>query len=237
MTNAKRLILLMLFLVLASTARSQVLISLIFGEKLNSNKVEFGLIGGLNWSNLQEIESATTLRTFNLGFYFHLLMKNNSYFGTGVLVKSDMGATGMDTYPVGDADLDSVFVDGTLTKRIGYFHIPLLYHYRIKNRVYFEGGVQIGLRINGYDIFTKSAYGGDLEYIRNTRDEYTTFDGGLLGSFGVKFKDKPKSMSMGLRYYYGLADINKIPETSLRNSSLYLFVKIPIGVGDEPPVE
>ena len=32
-----------------TTAHSQVLISLLLGDKLNSDKIEFGLDGGLNW--------------------------------------------------------------------------------------------------------------------------------------------------------------------------------------------
>ena len=231
--SIKYLILICLISFTATTARSQVVISLLFGEKLNSEKIEFGLIGGFNWSNLNELQEATALTSFNLGFYFHFKVAENSYLSTGVLVKSDLGATGMDTYPIGEADFDSVFVEGKLTKQISYFHVPILYHYRIKNRVYFEAGIQAGLRGSARDIFTKSEFGGDLEYIRNTRSEYTVLDAGLLGGFGVKFKQQTKSMSMGLRYYHGLVNVSTLENETLKNSSIYLFFKIPIGVGKE----
>ena len=136
-----------LTLVLISTSvKGQVLISLLFGEKLNSDKIEFGLIGGFNQSYLLDIEESKGLTNFNLGFYFHFNIKPNSYISTGVLVKSNVGATGMPVYTTGDAEFDSVFHKGKLTTQINYFYVPIMYQYRIKNRVYFEVGFQAGLR-------------------------------------------------------------------------------------------
>ena len=74
-------------------SNSQVLISILFGDKLNSGKVEFGLQGGLNWSTIKNLEGAKSLTGFNLGFYFDIKLKNPSWMiNTGVIVKSPMGA-------------------------------------------------------------------------------------------------------------------------------------------------
>ena len=237
MKSLLRISILFSLLLIASTARSQVLISLLFGEKLNSDKIEFGLVGGFNWSDLNGLDNTKYLSNFNLGFYFHFKVHPNSYISTGVLVKSALGATGLPTYPIDIAEFDSVFVDGKLTKKIKYFHVPILYQYRIKQIVYFEAGIQVGLRSAAQDIFTKSDFGGDVEYIRNTRKEFAPLDIGLLGGFGFKFRKKPKSMSIGLRYYHGLIDVSKVEGSSFQNSSIYLFFKVPIGVGKEKKVE
>lgn len=228
-------ILILIFTTTAFAARSQVIISLLFGDKLNSDKIEFGLIGGFNWSNLPDLNGAETLNNFNLGFYFHFNMAEHSYFSTGVLVKSELGATGMATYPIGDPDLDSVFAEGVLIKRIGYFHVPLLYHHRFWKLLYLEAGFQAGLRAKANDTFKRSAFNGDIEYTRGTADEYKLLDAGLLGGFGIKLKKQIKSMSLGLRYYHGLVNVSAIPEQQLYNRSLYLFAKIPIGVGKSEP--
>ena len=76
----------------SSTAHSQVLISLLLGDKLNSDKIEFGLDGGLNWSNIGNLDSNSSYRTFNLGFYFDILVDDKWSINTGVLVKSSLGA-------------------------------------------------------------------------------------------------------------------------------------------------
>ena len=54
----KRTILLFGFLLTAYTANSQVLISLLFGDALNSPNIEFGLDGGVNFANIANLEAS-----------------------------------------------------------------------------------------------------------------------------------------------------------------------------------
>jgi len=56
--------------------QGQVLISLLFGDMLNSDGLEFGLEGGFNWSKVSGMETNSSLRTFNLGFYFDIRLKD-----------------------------------------------------------------------------------------------------------------------------------------------------------------
>ncbi|MGA9239327.1 MAG: hypothetical protein WBV75_09695, partial [Robiginitalea sp.] len=73
------------------TVSSQVLISLIFGDKLNSDRIEFGLEGGFNFSQIGALDADKRLSSFNLGFYFDYRLKDSWKFYTGVLVKSKLG--------------------------------------------------------------------------------------------------------------------------------------------------
>jgi len=156
-------------------------ISLLFGDALNTEKIEFGLITGLNTSWIIDIEESSSLHNIHLGFYFHINMFESSYLSTGVLVKSNVGASGMSPYPIGNPEFDDVFADGELTKKINYFYVPIMWHQRFNNRFYVEGGLQLGLRNKVYDYFDlEDTYGGDLEYERNVRDEIEVFDGGLV---------------------------------------------------------
>ncbi len=217
---------------LSAQAKGQVLISLLFGEALNTPKIEFGLVGGFNRSWLYDIEGSEGLNSFNIGFYFHIMLKENSFLSTGVLVKSNVGARGMPTYSIGDADFDSVFVDGELTKQINYFYVPIMYQQRFKNRWYVEGGIQLGLRNKAYDIFTlEDAFGGDLDYKRDTRDDYKYLDAGLIAGVGYKLKKRLKSSAVGINYYYGLMNISKVEGQKMKNSALYVYFKLPIGAG------
>ena len=223
-------ILLLLFIA-SSSIKSQVLISLIFGEVLNTDKVEFGLAGGMNRSYINSISGSEGMNNFDIGFYFHVLLKNNSYLSTGVHVKSNVGATGMATYPVGDASFDDVYKDGTLTKKIPVFYVPILFHKRIKKRWYVEAGPQLGLIYNATDIFEINNYGGELKYSRDVQEEYKRIDAGIMGGVGYKFSKQIKSESIGIQYYYGLVDVSKNPDLDIYNSSIYFFIRIPIGAG------
>ena len=66
-------------------AKSQVLLSLIFGDKLNSDVLEFGLEGGTHFSNISNIEKDKALTVFSLGFYFDIRLKTNGTFLLGFL--------------------------------------------------------------------------------------------------------------------------------------------------------
>ena len=203
------------------------------GDALNTDKIEFGLIAGFNRSNITTISDAKAMNNFDLGFYFHILMKGSSYLSTGVLVKTNVGATGMATYPMGDANFDTVFKDGTLTKKINCFSVPILFHQRFNNRWYLEAGPQLALIFKPSDNFAESALDGDLTYKRVVKDEYKHIDAGLMAGAGYKFKKKVKSMSAGINYYYGLVDVSNNPDLKIKNSAVYFYFKIPIGVGKE----
>jgi hypothetical protein len=213
------------------TVNAQVLISILLGDALNTDKIEFGIVGGLNHSSIYSIEESKPLNSLDLGFYFHILVKNNSYFSTGVLVKSSVGGSGMPVYSMNDPDFDAVFQGGTLTKKIPCFYVPILFHQRFNNRWYIEAGPQLGLLHQEVDIFEVSKLGGDLKFTLNVVDQYKRIDAGLLGGVGYKFKKEIKSMAVGINYYYGLVDISADPSRKIKNSALYVYMKIPIGVG------
>jgi hypothetical protein len=234
MKNLSKIVILSFLMSFSVALNAQVLITLLLGDKLNSEKIEFGLIGGLNRSYINDISSSEGLNNFNLGFYFHFLVKNNSYLSTGVLVKSNVGASKMTTYPIGDPNFDTIYYDGDLTKKISYFYVPIMFHQRFNQRWYIEGGMQPGLRSKAKDIFTTTMQEGDLSYTKEVGDEYKRLDFGLIGGVGYKFKKEPKSMSVGINYYYGLVDVNNISDQTMRNSSIYFYMKIPIGVAPKP---
>jgi hypothetical protein len=233
MKRLYRIVFLSIIMATPAALNGQVLISLLFGDALNTEKIEFGLVGGLNRSYILDIDESKGMNNFNIGFYFHILMKKNSYLSTGVLVKSNVGATGMSTYSLGEPEFDAVYENGVLTKKIPVFSIPILFHQRFNQRWYIEIGPQLGLIHQPQDIFEIVAYDGENTYKRDVREQYQYIDAGFVGGVGYKFKKKTKSTSVGISYYYGLADVSKDAYAKMKNSSLNFYVKIPIGVGKE----
>lgn len=220
----------LLFLPLASHA--QVLIVAIFGDQLNSGKIEFGLDGGYNRSWYLDKEGAEGLNNFNLGFFFHIKIAENNkgFISTGVHVKSNVGASGMPTYSIGDPEFDEVYANGELTTKVNVFYVPIMWQQRL-GKVFVEGGIQPGLRYKAYDYFNVEDLGGELEYKKDVRDDYTSLDFGMVGGLGYRFNDGPVSTSAGINYFYGVVDVYKPETQNLKNSSLYVYVRIPIGAG------
>ena len=218
-----------LMLTTSVNANGQILLVLLLGDALNSEKVEFGVTGGLNRSYILDISESEGLNNFNLGFYFHISIKNNSYFSTGALIKSNVGARGMTAYSIGEADFDMIYTDAELTKKISYLYVPVMWHQRFQDRWYLEGGFQLGIRSKANDFFEKEEYDGELIYSRNVKDEYKSLDSGLIGGIGYKLSKETKSMSAGVSYYHGLMDVSALEGVDIHNSSINLYVKIPVG--------
>jgi hypothetical protein len=213
------------------TAESQVLMSLIFGDKLNSPNIEFGLEGGANFSTISNLDS--DYRTdFNLGFYFDFNLKNPSWiFNTGVIVKSTMGAKGIAVYSLNDEKLDAVFAEGSIKRNINYFNVPLIIKYKFDNNIYVKAGTQLGLLSRAYDVFHKNYDGEDAEYKNNIRDKIHVIDAGLAVGLGYRLKTG-NGINLGLQYYYGLVPLLKGDVNQNQyNRSLYVTAGLPIGKG------
>jgi hypothetical protein len=215
-----------------STAKSQVLISLLLGDKLNTGKIEFGLDGGVNWLTMSNTPEAKYLFDWNLGFYFDFRMKNPHLFiHTGVLVKSKMGTRDLDPYTLNDVNLDTVFAGGTVDRKINYFNVPAMLRYRFNNFIHLEGGVQLGLRYTGFDVFKQEIEKkDDLTYMNNVADNFTRIDAGALAGVGYRFQ-KGNGMILSVRYYYGFVDADRVTAGNQNYSAIYITGAIPIGKG------
>jgi hypothetical protein len=217
------------FLLFGLNANSQVLISLLLGDKLNSDKLEFGLEGGMNWSNTSGFESNSYARFFNLGFYFDIKMKNQWNFYTGVLVKSNVGLDKLTKI-----DLDTLHIrtnpeEGEYKQVINQFMVPALIKYDFKNHFYIEAGPQFGLRFKGYVEYNSDIDGIEARTRENNKDMLQKLDVGITGGIGYKLL-KGEGWTIGAKYYYGFVDAYKnIPGT--KSSSINLKVNIPIGAG------
>jgi hypothetical protein len=221
---------------LVQKANSQVVISLIFGDKLNSDKIRFGLDGGVDFSNITNIDPSKFTPGFNLGFYFDIRLKENKpwYVHTGLLLKSPLGADGIKPYSLDNADLDTLFANGTVDRKLRYFNVPLEIRYLYKKSWFIEGGFNLGVLNTAKDVFYADVNDKqDLSFTNNVYKQYKVFDAGIICGIGYHLM-KGTGVNFGIRYYAGLMDILKDnPGDPQRNSALYLFASIPIGAGEK----
>jgi Outer membrane protein beta-barrel domain len=220
------------FLLVVQSVSSQVLISLIFGDKLNSPKIEFGLEGGANFSTISNLESAKGRTDFNLGFYFDFMLKNPAWaINTGVIVKSTLGANDLPVYSLDNAELDAAFAGGHVDRKINYFHVPIMIKYKFDNHIYVKAGTQLGLLGKANDIFSKGYDGEDLTYEKNIRDKIHVIDAGLAIGAGYRLMGG-NGMNLGVNYYYGLVSVMKGDASPNQyHRSFYVTAGIPIGKG------
>ncbi len=212
-------------------SHSQILISLIFGDKLNSDKLEFGLDGGINLSQISNIEESKSLNKLNLGFYFDVKMTEQLFLRTGLQVVSPMGARNINPYFINDSSIDSILINSKVTRGLDYFNVPIMLKYKFHSHFYVEGGTMLGLLHTATDTFTDQINGDDVFLNRDVRDLYNRIDVGVMGGLGYRLLGG-NGMNLGVRYYYGLRNILKDESLPKQvNSSLYAYVGIPIGAG------
>jgi hypothetical protein len=234
--KTKRALFAVLFLLTCRMASGQVLIALLFGNALNSGKVEFGLDGGVNWVTMSGVDRAGTLTTWNLGFYFDIKLKNPAWMvHTGVIVKSWMGADHLPVYSLNDSELDGEFSGGSVTRKLYYFNVPVMIKHKFGKQFFAEGGLQLGLLHKAVDVFNNQVPdGGKLSYKLDIEDQYHRLDAGVVVGIGWRLLGG-NGMNIGVRYYQGLADIAKDDSAPRQyNRSIYLTVGIPIGAGKAP---
>lgn len=149
---------------------------------------------------------------------------------TGVLVKATLGTSGLAPYSLNDQNLDAIFANGEVHRKINYFNVPIGVKYKINNHFFLQSGIMPSLRSRAYDIFTADQ-NGDVEYKLDIRDNIHRLDFGMLAGAGYRLLGG-NGVNLSVRYYYGLVDfvINDSTPDQF-NQSLYIAVGIPIGAG------
>lgn len=215
------------FILFSSTVQSQVLLSLIFGDKLNSEGLEFGLEGGVNWANITNLDNDGSIRNYNLGFYFDITLKERLHLDTGVLVKSTLGANNLSLEDLAFLGVPEEPEPGNYKQELSYFIVPILLKYSLKNRIYFEGGPQIGWMRKGFVEFNYNDGTEKIRIRRSNSSSINKIDAGITLGTGYRLM-KNDGMTLGVKYYFGMVDVYK-NRPGTKNNSLFLKLNIPIG--------
>jgi hypothetical protein len=226
----KTILITLALLLAAQLASSQVLISLLLGDKLNSDAIEFGLEGGFNFSDIGGLDADKRLSTFNLGFYFDIRLKDAWRLYTGVLVKSKLGTENLSAADLALLGVTPLEGSGTYSQYINNFLVPALLKYRFPNRIYAEAGPQFGLRYKGWVQFDSDVDGTETRVRIENKDALNVLEVGGVAGVGYRLRPGPAGMTLGIKYYQGFSNAIKGLSGS-RNNALFLKFNVPIGAG------
>jgi len=236
----KKIVLIVSLIIMAYTAHSQVLITLLLGDKLNSDGLEFGLVGGGNMMNISEMDSKAWDTKWNLGFYFDIRVKNQWYLYTGVLVKSNLGMSNLTADDLTNINATTYInskgenIEGSYSQKMSYFLVPIMINYHFKNHMSIKFGPQLGLMYKSWVQFDADVEGHDAIFKEYNKDEINKIEAGLaLGGAYRLFKGT--GWTIGAYYYQGLTNVYK--NTNTKNRAFFFEVCIPIGAGDKKAIE
>jgi hypothetical protein len=224
----RKYLLILLCILCCSTIRSQVLVSILFGDKLNTDKMAFGLVVGPGFSNISNIEGKPRA-ILDLGLYFTIRMKERWQAQIEMLPKVSFGAKDIPAYTVSDPVLDSLYSNGSVTRVIRAMTLSAFPRYKLSDKFFVEAGIQANLRTQANDVFETKVNDNDLKYHNWIKYNVTKVDFGLAGGIIYRFRPAIHSMAIGIRYYAGLTDIMKYTDGGQMNRSILFNVYIPIG--------
>src|SRR5215203_572470 len=224
----KRLLMLLVLAGYCATADSQILIAILFGDKLNNGKLEFGLVVSPVISNLTNTESDYRSALY-LGMFFNIRPDKKFFIHAELTPKSSFGAKNLVPYSLGNDSLDKFFKEGSVERIVKTMSVTLLGRYAISPHLYADAGIQPDLLYKPKDLFTSTFNDNELLYTKELDDQFTRLDFQVAAGLFYKFKLDKGSMGMGVRYIQGLTDIDKITSGSQANTSWQVNITIPIG--------
>lgn len=224
----KKLFILFLLAGYTNVANSQIIIALIFGEKLNTGKLEFGLVLSPAITNLTntggEYRSA-----LNLGMFFNVRPDKKFFLHLELTPKSSLGAKNIKPYSLGNDSIDQFFSEGSVERIIKTMSVTLLGRYSISKKLFIDAGFQPDILYKERDIFTSTFNDNELQYTHKLEEKFTRLDLQLASGLFYKLKPDRGSMGIGIRYVHGLTDIDKLLAGTQVNTSWQLNITIPIG--------
>jgi hypothetical protein len=199
----------------------------LFGDKLNSPGLEFGLEGGFNFSTISGMESNDMQRAFNLGLYFDIRLKDQWKLYTGVLIRSRQGIEDLTTDDLDFLGATVYPVSGDYNQQLNTFLVPALLKYKFPNRFYIEAGPQFGLTTKAFIVYESEVDDTEALIKEENTDKVNKFDVGAVAGFGYKLLPDI-GMTLGIKYYHGFLDVYK-DRSGTGSRGIYLKANIPIG--------
>jgi len=224
----RKIIIIVVSCFFTSLLKAQVLISILFGDKLNTDAIIFGLHVDYSFNKITSIEPQDQLGKLNLSLFFDFRLADQWRLNAEAIAKYTRGGKGITPYSLSDPQLDAQFADGKVERKISYVGLMSTLQYTLEHSWYVEGGPQLTIRTQAKDIFTSKKEDGELKLTRDIRDEIARWEFSLVSGAGYKF-GKGSGMAVGIRYNWGLSDVLKNTSGYEQNRGFYLLTNIPIG--------
>jgi Outer membrane protein beta-barrel domain len=221
-----------IFTVLSFKANSQILIGIIFGDKLNTDYLQMGFTIGDNLTTLTNIEGDYA-HNIALGLDLMVFPKKKFNLHTGLFFSSPVSKKGLKLGPTGDPNLDTVLLETDVRLRLSYFSLPIYAKYKIGKTFSIEAGANISLMRKAKLEHTYLNSDQSLNYTENIRDDFNRWDVQAGIGIGYTFK-QGEGTTINIRYLQGLLDVldndarKEDASKSSYNQVFQLLLEIPI---------
>ncbi len=218
----------------AKQADSQVLIGLLFGDKLNKGPIEFGLDLIINRSMTTIDNGSEPNSRLGFGLYMDYKFSNNLILSGSLFFASPKGEKNFnDKDPLYNLT-DSLWVGSNTLRELNYFEFPVMIEYRAYDRIGLGVGGYISYMTNAHDYYELSTDDGDITHRRSIMSNLNRLDYGVMAGLHYHFDGEPGSQ-IQLTYTRGLAELLKDGSKGNGYNEVWqLGIMIPIKFGVIP---
>lgn len=239
--NVKRLIFAAMLLVFCvNMANSQVLLALLFGDKLSTEKFQMGIPIDLTWSNFQGADGTKMRLDWSFGLFFEIKLSDRLSLQPEFIIKTPAGSKEFPSAVPEDPGIEDLIEEYSVTRQLTYITLPIHVKYRF-NAFRIGVGPRFGYLNKAKDRYIGTTINGNsITVEEDIKDRLNQWDAGVI--FSLEYLLQPennmRSARITLKYYQGLVDIIKDnPGDSVKNWAITLGVGIAVGGGDKDKPE
>jgi len=222
---------------LVSAGNAQVLLALLFGDKLASDTLQLGIVFDVSGSDMNGAAGTKMLPGIAFGMFIEQKLGEKWSLQPELILKSPAGAKKYAGGDPGNPCLDELFTgDGSVTRELAYFSLPIFIKYRIKS-FGILAGPQISYLRNATDIYEGTTTGeNEFTLKKDIKESLNRWDVGF--SIGLEFSLQPtkklRSMRIHVKYYQGLLDVVKDDSGgAVNNYAIMVGIGFPVGGGSK----
>lgn len=190
----------------APPAASQVLVGLLAGGPLSSEKFNIGFDIGVNFSTLTGMGDASRYNGPLFGLFADWRFSERFHFTGGLIPLSYRGANQLPPVSLGDPTLDSLTSGGTMSRSMATIDVPLIVKFAPRKNTGPRIGVgpEFSFVLGASDRYEAQSPAGKAVVVEeDIGDQLKNIDAG----FAVDFEWRWPILAIGVRYYYGLTDL------------------------------
>ncbi|BDD05628.1 outer membrane beta-barrel protein [Aureibacter tunicatorum] len=204
------------------------ILALIFGDKVASENFNLSLEIGGNLSYISDVPDGKIAFGVNFGLGANIKLSDKFYLVPQFQPLQPKGNRYKGSLQTGIAELDSLYQDKTVHRRLSYIDVPVYIYYRPIERWRFGIGPKVGFLTKAVDFYENG--GNSLEL--DVKDQLSKTDFGVAVDvmFEVSNFRGGKGVNIHVNYYQGLVELEK--GTSRRNGVLGVTLGFPF-ISDE----
>lgn len=215
------------------SVQSQILIGIIFGDKINPDIVQMGFALGDNITTLTNVGSNSYSHNLALGLNLIVFPQRQVSIHTGAFFSYPTGASYLPFFPTDNVLLDSVLIGSDVKIKNSSLSLPIMAKVRFWDSFFLETGATVSYLLKSQLIYNYTNNGDEFTYVSDVLDDFNRFDVHLAGGLGYGF-NKGQGININLRFTHGMVNVAKTntfksdPNKAAYNKGFQLLVEIPI---------